>query len=42
MRNILGHCPSKHRAEVALAAKRVFQATDMINLKNLVGGVQLA
>ena len=29
MRNLLGSCQAKHRADVAVAAKRVFQAADM-------------
>ena len=29
MRNILGHCQSRYRAEVALGAKRIFQAADL-------------
>lgn len=29
MRNILGHCQPRHRADVAAGAKRVFQAADM-------------
>lgn len=33
MRNILGQCANKHRAEVAAAAKLVLQATDMAEAK---------
>ncbi len=29
MRNILGHCHSRNRAEVATAAKRIFQSADL-------------
>ena len=29
MRNLLGHTPNRHRAEVAAHAKRVFQAVDL-------------
>ncbi|HUW97214.1 MAG TPA: IS256 family transposase [Acidiferrobacter sp.] len=29
MRNLLGHTPSRHRAEVAAHAKRIFQAADL-------------
>ena len=29
MRNLLGHTPSRHRAEVATHAKRIFQAHDI-------------
>ncbi|EQD77289.1 Transposase, mutator type, partial [mine drainage metagenome] len=29
MRNLLGHTPSRHRAEVAALAKRIFQAHDI-------------
>ena len=28
MRNLLGHTPSRHRAEVAARAKRIFQVAD--------------
>ena len=33
MRNILGHCASRIRAEVATAAKLVFQAADMVEAR---------
>jgi len=33
MRNILGQCANKHRADVAAGAKRVLQATDMAEAK---------
>lgn len=33
MRNILGHCQTRHRADVAAGAKRVFQAADMVEAR---------
>jgi putative transposase len=33
MRNILGHCPSRERAAVAMAAKFIFSSTDVIDAR---------
>lgn len=35
MRNILGQCANKHRADVAAGAKLVLQATDMAEAKSV-------
>ena len=37
MRNILGHCALRHRAEVAALAKRVLQASDMAEARRHLG-----